>query len=136
MYEHRAQLRFSDTDAMGHINHARFATIFEDARIGLLRHIAGGDDDLAARGIILARLEIDYLRPLMLDDDPVLVRARVVRIGTRSFSIDYELEQRGEVCARGMSVLVAYDYAAAGTRPLTAVERGQLERALEVVAAP
>src|SRR5450759_4481839 len=129
MYEHRAQLRFSATAAMGHINHARFATIFEDARIGLLRHIAGGDDDLAARGIILARLaidylrplmldddlaargiilarlEIDYLRPLMLDDDPVLVRARVVRIGTRSFSIDYELEQRGEVCARGVSVL-------------------------------
>ena len=136
MYEHRAQLRFSDTDAMGHVNHARFATMFEDARIGLLRSIAGGADDLPARGMILARLEIDYLRPLMLDDEPARIRTRVIRIGTRSFAIDYELEHRGEVCARGESVLVAYDYAAAATRPLTAAERHHLEAALETVPAP
>jgi acyl-CoA thioester hydrolase len=135
MYEHRAQLRFSDTDAMGHVNHARFATLFEDARIGLLRSIAGPGDDLTSRGVILARLEIDYVRPLALDDEPVLVQARVVRIGTSSFSIDYALEQRGAICARGLSVLVAYDYRAGRSRALAAAERGQLESALETAPA-
>jgi acyl-CoA thioester hydrolase len=131
MYEHRAQLRFSDTDAMGHINHARFATLFEDARIGLLRSIAASSDDLPASGMILARLEIDYVRPLVLDGEPVSVFARVVRIGTSSFSIDYALEQHGAICARGLSVLVAYDYGRAQSRTLTDAERTQLQAAQE-----
>jgi acyl-CoA thioester hydrolase len=131
MYEHRGQLRFSDTDAMGHVNHARFATLFEDARIGLLRSIAGGGADLPANGMILARLEIDYVRPLVLDDEPVSVFARVVRIGTSSFSIDYALEQRGAICARGLSVLVAYDYTTASSRALTPSEHAQLDSARE-----
>lgn len=131
MHEHRAQLRFSDTDAMGHVNHARFASLFEDARIGLMRSIAGDGPVIAATGMILARLEIDYIRPLMLDDEPISVLSRVVRIGTSSFSIDYEMRQRGELCARGFSVLVAYDYAAGRSRRLDAHERAQLEAALE-----
>jgi acyl-CoA thioester hydrolase len=135
MYEHRGQLRFSDTDAMGHVNHARFATLFEDARIGLLRGIAAGGDDLPTSGMILARLEIDYLQPLALDDEPVTVLARVVRVGTRSFSVDYALEQRGALCARGLSVLVAYDYAAGRSRQLSDSERAQLEAALEAAPA-
>ncbi len=135
MYEHRAQLRFSDTDAMGHVNHARFATLFEDTRIGLLRDLAGRGDDLTSHGVILARLEIDYVRPLVLDDNPVTVQARVVRIGTSSFSIDYVLEQHGAICARGLSVLVAYDYTAGRSRPLAAAERAQLESALETASA-
>lgn len=135
MFEHRGQLRFSDTDAMGHVNHARFATLFEDARIGLLRSIAASGDDLPSNGMILARLEIDYVRPVVLDDEPVSVVARIVRIGTSSFSIDYALEQHGAICARGLSVLVAYDYAAARSRPLTSAERAQLEAALEAAPA-
>jgi acyl-CoA thioester hydrolase len=131
MYEHRGQLRFSDTDAMGHVNHARFATLFEDARIGLLRSIAAGGDDLPTNGMILARLEIDYVRPLVLDDEPVSVFARVVRIGTSSFSIDYALEQHGAICARGLSVLVAYDYTTTRSRELTGAEHAQLEAARE-----
>lgn len=131
MYEHRGQLRFSDTDAMGHVNHARFATLFEDARIGLLRSIAGETTGITSRGIILARLEIDYVRPLLVDDEPVSVYTRVVRIGTSSFSIDYELQQRGAICARGLSILVAYDYATGHSRALNPAERAQLEAALE-----
>ena len=131
MHEHRAQLRFSDTDAMGHVNHARFASLFEDARIGLMRSIAEDDHVIATNGMILARLEIDYIRPLLLDDQPVSVVSRVVRVGTSSFSIDYEMRQHDQLCARAFSVLVAYDYAAGRSRPLDARELAQLEAALE-----
>ncbi len=133
MYEHRGQLRFSDSDAMGHVNHARFATLFEDARIGMLRHRQGGDD-LPTSGMILARLEIDYVRPLLVDPEPVLVRTSVTTMGTSSFAIDYELVQHGEVCARGHSVLVAYDYGAGRSRPLTDDERARLHELMEPAA--
>ena len=131
MYEHRGQLRFSDSDAMGHVNHARFATLFEDARIAMLRHEAG-TADLPARGMILARLEIDYLRPMLVDAEPVVVRTSVGRIGTSSFDIDYELIQHDATCARGHTVLVAYDYAAGRSRPLTETERVRLMSLREV----
>ena len=131
MFVHHAQLRFSDSDAMGHVNHARFATIFEDARIALVRSLAPPGQDLTSRGVILARLEIDYVRPLEVREDPVATTARVVRVGTSSFAIDYTLRQGDAICARGVSVLVAYDYAAARSRPLTDAERTQLQEAME-----
>jgi acyl-CoA thioester hydrolase len=130
MFVHHAQLRFSDTDAMGHVNHARFATLLEDARIALLRSLAGDGVDLPTSGMILARLAIDYVRPLMLDDQPVAVRAWLVRLGASSFVIDYDITQRGEVCARASSMLVAYDYEAARSRPLTDGERRRLSAAV------
>lgn len=130
MFVHRAQLRFSDTDAMGHVNHARFATLFEDARIALLRSLGGAVEALPTTGMILARLTIDYVRPLFLHDEPVEVRAWVVRIGSSSFVVDYDLTQLGETCARASSVLVAYDYAAAHSRPLSDDERRHLSTAL------
>jgi acyl-CoA thioester hydrolase len=135
MYEYRGQLRFSDSDAMGHVNHARFASLFEDARIGLLSSLAGDGPPITSRGIILARLEIDYVRPLQVDVEPVSVFTRVVRIGTSSFTIDYELQQRGAICARGLSVLVAYDYTAGRSRPLADTERARLSVALQPAAA-
>ncbi len=131
MFVHHAQLRFSDTDAMGHVNHARFATLLEDARIALLRSIAGDGVDLPTSGMILARLAIDYVRPLMLHDQPVAVRAWPVSLGTSSFVIDYDITQYGEVCARASSVLVAYDYTAARSRALTDGERRRLTAAIE-----
>lgn len=131
MHIHRAQLRFSDTDALGHVNHARFASLFEDARIALLRSLAGDGPDLLASGVILARLEIDYLRPLLVDAGTVTVRSRVVRVGRSSFAIDYELSQAGNACAHGVSVLVAYDYTGGRSRPLEETERDQLLAVLE-----
>lgn len=131
MFRHRAQLRFSDSDALGHVNHARFATLFEDARVMFLRDLAPEGEDMLTRGLILARLEIDYVRPLQLSPDPVSVGVWVTRVGERSFDLAYELEQFGDIAGRARTVLVAYDYAAAGSRDMTADERSGLLQAVQ-----
>ena len=132
-FRHRAQMRFSDTDMMGHVNHARFLGYLEDARIGLLRSAGARGADLSGGGVILARMEIDYVRPLMLRDEPVEVDVWVERIGTSSVTLGYRLCQDGEVAARAASVLVAYDYSAGRSRPLRDEERAGLERHIVAV---
>jgi acyl-CoA thioester hydrolase len=116
-------IRFSDTDMMGHVNHARFLSYLEEARLSML---AAGAPTLMGDGVILAHLAIDYRRPIMLDAAPVTVLSWVTDIGSSSFGIDYEMQHGEELVAGASSRLVAYDYAAGRPRPLSSDERDQL----------
>lgn len=55
------KLRFGDTDMLGHVNNAVFATLFETGRSALLA-LPGLDAwDLKTSTFVTARLELDYL---------------------------------------------------------------------------
>ncbi|HVF05436.1 MAG TPA: thioesterase family protein [Frankiaceae bacterium] len=125
MYVHETPVRFGDTDAMGHVNNAKFATYLEDARVGFFQHVSGGVVGLS--GMILARQEIDFVHPVYFGAGVVRTTAWVEQVGTKSFRMGYTMEQDGTVVARAVSVQVAYDYAANASRPLTDVERKVLE---------
>jgi acyl-CoA thioester hydrolase len=130
--EHRyeAQVRWSDADIMGHVNHARYLSYFEDARMELL---AAGPMGLAGtpgdRGYIAARLAVDYESPatyrpgLMLRVDTV-----VSRMGTSSYTFTQRMSDDGTAIATCECVLVAYSYDAAKPRPLDDDERAYLAR--------
>lgn len=120
-------MRFGDTDAMGHVNNAKFLTYLEDARVGFFRAVSG--DVVGLAGLILARTEIDFVRPIQFGTGPVRTSAWVEQVGTKSFRMGYTMEQDGEVVARAVAVMVAYDYAAGASRPLTDAERTVLEGA-------
>lgn len=122
-YTHRVQMRFSDVDSMGHVNNARFVTYLEDARIGLLTKLLAEAVDGELPGLILARTEIDYRRPLLLSAEPVEVGVWLTKIGSKSFDLAYEIRQFGHCAASARTVMVAFDYARQSTRMLTAAER-------------
>jgi acyl-CoA thioester hydrolase len=124
VYTHETPVRFGDTDAMGHVNNATFATYLEDARVGFFRHASGTTIGLG--GLILARTEIDFVRPILFGAGPVRTTAWVEQVGTKSFRMGYTMEQDGEVVGRATAVLVAYDYAAGASRPLNDAERAAL----------
>ncbi|MGC8968285.1 MAG: acyl-CoA thioesterase [Thermus sp.] len=97
------QVRFRDLDALGHVNNAVYLTYFEVARVAYFRRLK---EDWLERGhFILARAEVDFLRPILLED-PVEVGVRVVRLGRSSFEMEYRVEARGEEAARGRTVQV------------------------------
>ena len=126
-FRHPTSVRFSDTDAMGHVNNARFLTYLEDARIALFRRFLEQGVSIIESGAIIARIEIDYVRPLLLRPEPVTVSVWVTAVGRSSFTLTYTIEQDGAVAARAVSVVVSYDYAAEAPRPLDDVQRGALE---------
>lgn len=124
MYVRETPVRFGDTDAMGHVNNATFHTYLEDARVGFFAEVVGNGVGLP--GMILARTEIDFVRPILFGTGPVRTSAWVEHVGTKSFRMGYTMEQDGEVVARATSVQVAYDYATAASRALTDEERAAL----------
>jgi acyl-CoA thioester hydrolase len=76
------------------------------------------------RGVILARLEVDYLRQLYHRvGERLCVRSWVTRLGTRSFTVRQELVQDEQVAIRADVVLVLFDFATDASRPMTDAER-------------
>ena len=116
-HEHPVQLRWSDPDSLGHVNHARALSLIEDARLAMVGERPDG-------GAILARLEVDYLRQLYYRaGEHVLVRSWVTRLGTKSVTVRQELVQDDEVAIRADVVLVMFDVAGDVSRALTDEER-------------
>jgi acyl-CoA thioester hydrolase len=122
---YHAQVRWSDPDTMGHINHARYLSYFEDARMRLLANspsgLAGAPED---RGYIAARVTVDFQYPVRFRPGLTLrVETAVTRIGTSSWTLQAELYDGAQPVARCESVLVAYSYAKGASRPLDDDER-------------
>lgn len=121
MFTHTSSVRFGDTDMMGHVNNAKFATYLESARV---EFFADATRNLVGQsGLILARSEVDFVAPIFFGRGDVVTSVWVEKVGTRSFRLGHLMEQDGTVVARAAVVLVAYDYAAGASRPLTEEER-------------
>lgn len=97
------EVRFRDLDALGHVNNAVYLSYFEVARVAYFNRL---ERDWLEKGhFILARAEVDFLRPILLGD-AVEVGVRVVRLGRSSFDMEYLLRANGEAAARGKTVQV------------------------------
>jgi acyl-CoA thioester hydrolase len=127
LHEHPVQLRWSDPDMLGHVNHARALSLLEDARLAMVADVPGGPTS-----VILARLEVDYLRQLYYRvGERLVVRSCVTRIGTKSFTVRQELLQDDQVALRADVVMVLFDFAADASRAMTDDERAQWSRYLD-----
>jgi acyl-CoA thioester hydrolase len=99
-------VRYQDVDALGHVNNAIYATYLEEARVQYLPDVLG---DTGAIEAVLANLEIDYRRPVTLEDGFVTVEIAVVDVGTKSVTFEYEVYASGDLAAEASTVQVAYD---------------------------
>jgi acyl-CoA thioester hydrolase len=120
------QMRFADTDALGHINNARYAEYVELARLEFLRVLG-----TSVRSLILANLNIDYRRQVGLDE-AIHVESWVEKLGNSSIAIAHTVFANGEPAAEVKSVVVHFDYAASKSQPLTPEMRRALEAYLAV----
>ncbi len=125
-FRYDAALRWSDMDAYGHVNNARFLTLYEEARVALFFVAAREADVSFEQGIVIARHEIDYLRPVDYGDS-VRIEMWVDGIRSGSFTVAYELFDDGALAGRARSVCVPFDLAAGRPRRLTEAERVFLE---------
>jgi acyl-CoA thioester hydrolase len=119
-------LRFRDFDAFGHVYHAEYLTLLDEARTGWFAALLRLEDP---SGYVVAHLEIDYLSSLSRrEDDAVRGEFTVERVGTSSLTLGETLLARGgRVVTRGRSVVVLRDVAAGVSRALTPAERTRAE---------
>ena len=108
-------IRFRDFDSLGHVNNAVYFTYLEEARIRYFEEIiAGKRVEWRDEGIILARMEIDFRKPITGYNN-YIIYVGCSRIGNKSFDIEYRItyEEGSEVnlvVAEAKSVMVCYDY--------------------------
>ena len=126
-FAHRVEVdvRFADTDAMGHVNNAVYLTYCEMARIRYWTDVTGepvlpGHE--GAESLILAEARITYRAPVF-HGETVTVETRATRIGRSSFTLEHRLTAcaaNGDprLVATSESVMVRYDYETDRSAPL------------------
>jgi acyl-CoA thioester hydrolase len=122
-------LRWSDTDAYGHINNIQILRLLEEARVALFTDNVG--PDMPPTALLVARSEIEYLEPLTFRVPPVPIELWVTRIGAADFDMNYEVinetpEGPGPLHARAETTLVAFDPSAGRPRRITGPEKERL----------
>jgi len=118
-HRHRVEVRLSDTDAMGHVNNARYLTYVEIARVAYYEQVTGHALPIgvhgAEEGMILAGIQMTYRSPAFYGET-LTVETRVERIGRTSFGMVHRItapESRygaARLIAVADSTLVSYDY--------------------------
>lgn len=104
----RIHVRFSDLDVLGHVNNSIYLSYFEIARVHYFGRLLGADWDWKKDGVILVKNEVEYIKPVLLHDEP-FVHLSIQKIGSKSFTLSYELKVNGELYTKGSSVLVCFD---------------------------
>ena len=100
-------LRYSDQDAMGHVNNVAYAAFFEAGRMGLFTHLLEGHGDLKFN-FVLANVNIDYLREMHFPGT-VQVGGRLLRVGGRSITTGFGAFIDGVCYATSTSINVFFD---------------------------
>lgn len=133
----RCQVRWDDMDAFGHVNNVTFFAYMQEARTGMLfaGEAAEHIPDLI-KGVVVARHEIDYRRPLEWRPEPIEVDVWTTEIRSSSFTLRYEMRDqlakpKPVVVAEALTVLVPFDLEAGRPRRVSASERHFLGRYLE-----
>jgi len=96
------EVRFRDLDPLGHVNNAVYLTYAELGRMHYFRAIGS---DGGGGNFILARAEVDFLRPVHLGEH-LEVGTRVTRVGNSSFNTLSEIWAEGQLAARVGAVVV------------------------------
>ncbi len=122
----KIKLRFSDLDAMKHVNNATYLTYLEEARIKYFNDLLNknyGDIDYQA---VVGRIEIDYLHPIVLGD-VVEIYTRIKKIGNKSVDVEHIIAIRKNddliKAAVSLTKLVYFDYETQTTKPIPNEDR-------------
>ncbi|MBU2584859.1 MAG: acyl-CoA thioesterase [Bacteroidetes bacterium] len=115
LFKHRLKLkiRFSDLDAMHHVNNATYLTYLEEARIAYFNDVLSLPKNSLDFGAVIARIEIDYLHQISLGDE-LEILTRISKFGTKSANVEnliiIKSNDENIVAAAANTKLVYFDY--------------------------
>jgi acyl-CoA thioester hydrolase len=124
----KIQVRFTDLDVLGHVNNNVYLSYFEMGRVHYFKELLGIDWDWKKHTVVLAKNEVEYVRPVLLNHEPEVFMFSE-HIGTKSFTLTYELKVNGIIFAKGRSILVAFD----GEKGVSMEIPQKMQEALEIL---
>ncbi|MGG4266622.1 acyl-CoA thioesterase [Peribacillus simplex] len=117
MHEFEVNVRFSETDALGHINNTSYFIYLEEARVkffeslGLVMNVKYWD-------FLLASTKCDFIAQGYFNQ-LLTIRTSLTKVGTKSCEMVHDIlcSQTGEVIARGSAVLVCFNFSNQKSEP-------------------
>ena len=100
-------VRFSDVDVYGHVNNVKYFEYLQESRIMLMRELV----ERRRFSVVVAQTDVDYLRPMLFRAEPYDCRTAIIRVGTRSMTIESEFRDGDTVLARANVTVVFFDLA-------------------------
>jgi acyl-CoA thioester hydrolase len=135
-YRHPIEVRFVDTDALGHVNNATYFSYFEAARAGYYAAIAGAafgrGPDASRSTFVIAEARIAYRSPALFGE-PLVCACRVAWVGASSFGLEYRIDAEASpygsarLVADGSTVQVFYDLPSGRVRRIPPELRERME---------
>lgn len=126
IFEHPVDVRWRDTDALGHVNHAVFLTYLEEGRDAFYAQVLGSDPVY-----VVVRLEVDLRAEVRHEDRRLTVRIAVDRLGTTSLTTrETIITAATEVAAEARVVTVRWDPVNRKPISFSEAERARLVAAL------
>lgn len=117
-YRHPIEIRYVDTDALGHVNNAVYLSYFEAARAGYYAALTGrpfGTGEGSSRHIfVIAEAHVAYRSPALFGE-ALECLCRVAWAGRSSFGLEYLVAAadsplgQARTVAEGWTVQVFYD---------------------------
>ncbi|ADT67163.1 thioesterase family protein [Pseudoalteromonas sp. APC 3356] len=131
MFTEKVMPRFSETDALGHINNTVLPVWFEAARVPIFKFFT---PDLNPHNwkLIIAKVEVSFVGELFYAHE-VTINTSIEQIGNSSFVIRQEAWQQDKCCAIGKTVMVRYDFASKTKQLLSTDEKAALTQHLVAV---
>ena len=107
------KVRFSDLDAMGHVNNASYLSYLEEARLAYYNQVLKVDTNSLKFNAVIARIEIDYIDQIRLGE-VVEIYTRTARIGHKSSDVEHLVvvanNGNKKIAAKALTKLVSFDY--------------------------
>jgi acyl-CoA thioester hydrolase len=125
VHELQIPTRWTDFDALGHLTHAAYPVLLDEARDAYLTAAVG---PFSTWPSVIAHLSIDFEREIRHPAAAVTIRTNVVEIGRTSVTFEQQvLGADGDVAASARAVVVAWDERSRGGREIDAHDRAALE---------
>ena len=100
--------RFSETDALGHINNNTYGIWFEAARDNIYK-IFIPDMKVENWNLIMAHSSYDFLSEVHYGKD-VIIKTAVEKIGNSSFHLIHAVYQNNHLCTTSKSIMIHFDH--------------------------
>ncbi|MBB5211596.1 acyl-CoA thioesterase [Microbulbifer hydrolyticus] len=116
MFTYQVEPRFSETDALGHINNTVVPVWFEQGRTPIFA-LFNPDLALDKWNLILKKMDVDFVAQIYLYS-PVEIRTSLSAVGNTSMTIHQEVWQKDRLVAQGDCVMVHFDYQQQAKAPI------------------
>jgi acyl-CoA thioester hydrolase len=121
-------IRFCETDALGHVSNTSYFIYLEEARIRMFEELGCGSD-LKGWRFILASTKCDFINQAFFGQR-LKIETNVSKIGNKSFQLVHRIldEKTGTLIALGEATTVYFNFETQKSEPIPDDLRKQLEQ--------